>query len=446
VTKIAPHLVRQINQLIPLYKKGPNRLKLRLGIRIYNLFVSRSIYPKARFLSREQFLDLEPNVKKEGLEGGIVYIDGFAPFVERLCVENAISASELGAKIFTHTEVTKLDISNNKLEGIELLKSNGETIKIHTKWVINASGPWLDEVLNNVHSKKREERLEKSKGVQIVTQEISKNSLFLGSRILIIPWMGKSIVGATDTKYFGAIDDVKAEKEDIDGLIKILSEELPNEKIDGIFTFAGVRPLTKVSRPAFLRGHRPFKIFDHKKEDGIEGLISVGGGRVTNHLKVSRCVVDYLSKRMNIRKANNYGGESRPKGSHIRDLDITKLIKERYPDIDVTNEQVIQLFSTYGSRIYDILDLIVENKQLGEKICNNNPDVKAQINYAVKNEFAKSISDFMLRRSAIGYSDCRGLDCCGEVGKIMGQLLNWDESWINKEIEEYKRFIHSSQL
>ena len=99
------------------------------------------------------------------------------------------------------------------------------------------------------------------------------------------------------------------------------------------------------------------------------------------------------------------------------------------------------LLQKYGARYTEILGLVERDRRGGDKICPHHPDILGQIWYAVEREQAMKISDFMLRRTLIGFSACGGLDCVAGVAQERGAKLSWNQGRVQKEIEEYKAVI-----
>ncbi|MDA4131329.1 MAG: hypothetical protein OK457_11210, partial [Thaumarchaeota archaeon] len=186
-----------------------------------------------------------------------------------------------------------------------------------------------------------------------------------------------------------------------------------------------------------------YKIRDHKSE-GAPGLISALGVKLTSFRAASKDAVDLVSKKLKSPKKCSTGEESLPGAKGIDNFDDffsgqTKLLEKAGLD----KEQISYLLSLYGARISEQLVLIEKDHSLMEKICQFNPQVLAEVVLSVEKEFALTVSDFMMRRVPLVFSECRGLDCVGSVATKMGQLLGWDEPRVQKEIISYKEEVRS---
>ena len=141
--RIAPHLVKAIPILIPIYNEGTRgRLTIRAGMIAYDILSFDKKLPRHRMLKREETLAQYPGLRPEGLVGAAVYYDCQVEFPERLVLENVLSAKEQGAEILTYTHVTKLG------DGVIEFVQQGHDVKIVSgKAIVNATGPWIDRVL-----------------------------------------------------------------------------------------------------------------------------------------------------------------------------------------------------------------------------------------------------------------------------------------------------------
>ncbi len=84
-----------------------------------------------------------------------------------------------------------------------------------------------------------------------------------------------------------------------------------------------------------------------------------------------------------------------------------------------------------------VLEIAERAPELRERLCKQNPDIRAQLLYAVEHEQTETLSDFLLRRTGIGTSACMGMDCCEQVARWMGEARGWDRTRADQEIREY---------
>ena len=173
---IAPHLVRPIPFIIPL-ARPLDRVALALGMRLYDLLSLDKSLPSCRRLSRRETLELEPDLAVEGLVGSYLYHDCQAPFAERLCLENAISAAEHGASVINHAKVTGLLRAGSAVCGVQVQDSlSGALYHAAGRVVVNAAGHWADGLRHMLDSNLRPS-LRRTKGIHLVTSQISRNAM-----------------------------------------------------------------------------------------------------------------------------------------------------------------------------------------------------------------------------------------------------------------------------
>ncbi|MDA4130684.1 MAG: glycerol-3-phosphate dehydrogenase/oxidase, partial [Thaumarchaeota archaeon] len=298
--RIAPHLVKPLPFLIPNYDaRWIQKFRLRFGMVLYDLFSSGKSLPSHKMLSRDQLLELEPALSEDGLQGGAMFYDCQVEFAERLSIENALSAAEHRARIFTHSEVIAITRSGTTVTGaIVQDQFSQKTYSFRSKVVMNAAGPWADNVLGLAVNDEKD--LRKTKGIHIVFPKITERALVLyaksdGRLIFVIPWLGRSLVGTTDTNFERDPATAQAERDDVEYLLRNVAILIKTAKEGEVeFVYAGVRPLVRNdSKSKESSVSRNYKIRDHKSE-GAPGLISALGVKLTSFRAASKDAVDLV--------------------------------------------------------------------------------------------------------------------------------------------------------
>ncbi|MCG8604099.1 glycerol-3-phosphate dehydrogenase [bacterium] len=453
--KTASHLVKPIKFVLPVYNDNKYGYgKVKLGLLTYDVLSYDKSLENHRSFSTKELLSIEPNIRSRNLKGGFTYCDCQISYPERLCLENILMAKEAGADVCSYTIVTDLLKTNRQIEGVRIHdhRTGGET-EVHGRVTVNAAGPWVDEILK-LEGPRLQPRLSGTKGSHILLSKFPggpNNALYVpahqdGRPFFIIPWRDYYWVGTTDIRYNGSLDDVCPTKDEIDYLIKEVNFFAPTAKLtasDVIYSLAGIRPL-----PATRNGTeeaeitRRHIIFDHEDE-GVDGLISIIGGKLTTYRNLAQETVDYLFKRLE-KPAPPCQTSTRPLlGGGMKD--IRKYIRENCAKYSsrygLDAAQIHYLISIYGRKFWRVLSLLEINPKLGERICQHNPDIKAQVVFSIQNELPKSLSDIYLRRTGIGTSACRGLDCAETGAKIMGKNLKWRRKQIKKEVVDYEKSV-----
>jgi glycerol-3-phosphate dehydrogenase len=437
--RIAPHLVSPLPFLMPLTRHS-ERLVMAFGMRLYDLLSFDKTIPSFHHLSRRETLEREPGLELNGLTGSYLFYDCQVPFTERLSLENAISAAEQGASIANHTKLTGVIRTGDTVNGVQIEDTlSGEVYQVATRLVINAAGPWMGQVLGMLDSH-LEPVLRTTKGVHLLTPSICNNAIVLfalsDKRLFFtIPWQGYTLIGTTDTDYTEEPDIAHAVKEDVEYLVKEVRQAFPAVKIEEIFyATAGLRALAGSRSGSASNVTRQHRLIDHEKSDGLKGFVSIIGGKITGYRAIAEEVVDLASEKlgMNVPSATAEtllpGAPGVPKDK----------LEQAAQDSGLSFEIVNHLNDLYGSRLYQVLEMVRNDIRGKQSICPHSRDIVAQIWHAVQVEGALTISDFLLRRTATGLVSCQGLDAVETVVREMGSLLGWSATEQQRQIEEYR--------
>ncbi len=228
-------------------------------------------------LSKEETLSLIPGLKAEGLLGALSFDEWWVDPVE-LVQKNLESAKKYGAQIEEGRGVDEFIFQGRKIVG---LKSSGE--EIYAKIIINAAGPWIDEVAQLARIRIP---LRLQKGTHLVYKEkIIPFGLILQTEderyVFVIPSPQGTLIGPTDLATEEKPGQIKASEKEIQYLLETTARYLPSfpRKFDS--TIVGARPILaqKGNEKLLSRG---FEVLDHLKRDNLEGLITIGGGKMSD--------------------------------------------------------------------------------------------------------------------------------------------------------------------
>ena len=291
-----PQLVKPIEILLPIYEDSPrSRLLVAIGLTLYDLLAGASNIRRHRSRSADELAQRAPLIR-EGLRGGFSYWD--AQVDDAALVRTVVeSARRDGAVIREMTPVTGLRRDG---DGWLLQTPSGEE---RFSIVINAAGPWMNELLKANHIRSRY-RLSLVRGSHLVLKRrVSEVGMLLQSisdhRVFfVLPWKGTTLVGTTEVVQRGTLDDVHASQEEIDYLISRFNRYIrePITSADVASTFSGVRPLVgRKSDPSAIG--REYRIQRHGN------LINIFGGKMTTFMS--------LARKVGLR-VDNYFGHPRP--------------------------------------------------------------------------------------------------------------------------------------
>lgn len=413
---IAPHLTKPEPMLLPIIKNGSlGKTSARIGMWVYEWLASVKKEEWHKVLSVEETLNIEPLLPKENLLGGILFYE-YRTDDARLTIEVLKEATKRGVVAVNYIKATSfLYDADGKINGAHASNQlNNDEFEIHAKYVVNACGPWVDE-LDSIDKKHEEHKLKLTKGVHFVVDWNTfpvKQSLYFDTfdkrMLFIIPRDGKTYLGTTDTFY----NDNKVKPtitiEDRAYLLKCVNEFFPQlqlKKSDLESAWSGLRPL--ISKP----GKGPSEI--SRKDELFEtesGLLTIAGGKLTGYRKMAQRIVDKISVKMK-RDYHKRIGDCITQDIHLSGGEIalgkafSNFISSHIDlgkKLGLTESESISIIHRYGSNVVEIFKNIDELKNETHSLPLL---LRAQIKYAVNFEMCTSVSDFMVRRTAMFYFD-----------------------------------------
>lgn len=467
ILDLAPHLVNPLAFLFPVYKGARKSLRMiSAGMWLYDgLALFRS--PKRhKTLKPREVAEQEPMLKQEGLQGAPVYYDCSTDDA-RLTLETIIDAIQNGAVAVNWARVDALTKNEQgRVSGVvvkNVRDGSLREVKAHT--VINATGPWTDDVLA-MSGPRTSKMLRPTKGIHIVVERDRlpvEHAVVLfhptDQRVLFaLPWGERTYVGTTDTDYDGVPGQEYATLEDVDYLISAANHYFPNNLIhraDVISTWAGLRPLiapeADVGEMAESQVSR-----EHQIHIGEDGLITIAGGKLTTYRKMAKECVDTAVQILKLTEAlpeDIHSGQTFkfPLPGAVgwpADDDHDKVAEQLAEacECDLSHTVRLHLVDTYGMRAFEVAKLCAESPVLLESIVPGRVEIMAQVDFAVREEMAASVSDVMIRRTQIFFRDLQqGLGSVDKVANRMAELIGWSEEEKQRSIDAYKAEVALSQ-
>jgi glycerol-3-phosphate dehydrogenase len=454
LARLAPHLVRPLPFLVPVYSGAKRGMfMIRVGMKFYDLLTPGKRTEHYRTISRLQTLRLEQYLNPEGLKGSGFYFDDLLLLPERLCLENVLSAQRWGAMVYNYAEVTAIKSREPgapraaESPGWEVEARgvfDGSLARVMARVVVNATGPWGDQVrrLAGVDGGRRCVRT--TKGIHLLLPHITDHAVYIAAKqddrmFFVIPWQQFTLVGTTDTDFSGDLDRLAATREDVQYLMHETQRVFPTARMreeDIYYTYAGVRPLSFEEGKSASAVSRAHKVVP--EGDG-GSFLSITGTKLTCFRSLAEDAVDQVGRLL---------GRPAPCRTHRLALDgsdgeetIEVRLWADVPDLarrsGLTSAQIQNLLNTYGRRYPAILAMASRAPELRERLCKQNPDIRAQLIHAAEHERTGTLADFLLRRTGIGTSPCMGKDCCETIAVQMGELHGWDRARIDREIRDY---------
>ncbi len=419
--KNAPHLVQDLSFVIPSYDWW-NSPFYGIGLKIYDMMAGNLGLGPSTLLDRQETIDLIPNVKKEGLRGGVIYHDGQFDDA-RMAISLAQTAENHGASLLNYFSVTGMNKENNMISGVQAKDElSGKTYSIEAKVIINATGVFSDEVIQ-MDQRDAKKRIVPSQGVHIVLDKrflSGPHAIMVphtsdGRVLFAVPWNGYVVVGTTDTQIKEALVEPIAQEEEIQFILDNAGMYMttPPTRDDIKSVFSGLRPLAAPEND----GSATKEISRHHKVIvSTSGLVSILGGKWTTYRKMAEDIIN---------TAQSVGGLPE-RGCITHNLPV-----HGYDyNSDWTNP-----LHVYGVDIDKIIKLDPEgNTSLSKEVHLT----KNQVIWAVREEMAMTVEDVLARRTRVLFLNAsESLILAPTVAAIMGKEMGKDSSWITTQIENY---------
>lgn len=437
--RTAPHLVRPLEFLVPVFRRGrygPHTI--RAGLVLYDLLSTGKRLPNHRSYSREGVAALEPSVNGSDIRGGFTYFDAQVPYPERLCLENVLDAVRNGAVACNHIEVTGLLTASGRVQGVRARDDEtGTEHEFEANVVVNAAGPWVDLVLRRAG--RVSHQIGGTKGSHIVvdfqghgpSRAVYAEAGADGRPFFIIPWNGLHLVGTTDSRFSGDPATVRPEEAEVEYLTREVRRVLPGAPLPPesiLYAFAGVRPLPRTRdgrEGAITRRH-----FIHRHDsERMAGLFSVVGGKLTSYRALAEEAVDLIAAGLQRR---------------LRPCITTRrpLVPGAPPPGD--DRLTLHLSSILGANAGRVLALARLEPALARPLCPHGPDIVAQAVHAVRNEGARTVADVLLRRTPAGWNRCRGVDAAPAVAGVLAAELGWGHCTEEAAVAAYRTEVDAT--
>jgi len=435
--KLAPHLVRPLPFLLPIYEDDPYYpLKVRLGLTIYDLFGNTGRGDCHRMLGREEVLAVLPALRPDGLRAGAVFFDSETDD-SRLTLEYVLDAAEHGAVVSNYTEIRAFTLSGGMVvsaEAQDVLTDRRHEISARV-WV-NATGPWVDSLRALLPQFDGSKTIRVTKGTHIIVPPISSTHALLstirpGKRIFIIaPWQGCSLVGTTETDFDGDPNTVQPTPEDIDYLLAAINRVLckPLGPSDILGSFAGLRPLVLQLGRSSSKTTRECRFHS---DAWAKNFISVCGGKLTT----SRALGEKLCNELEPVLASGRAGVRPTRkallpGGYTGALDVYvhNASKEAVERFDIPPDVAERIVRTYGSRWDKVLEPLREDRSRAQTLPGNPTLLEVEVDFAIRHEMAMKVEDFLLRRSGLNWRACSALrESAPNVARIFSEHFNASE-------------------
>ena len=454
--RIAPHLVRPLAFLFPVYRGGRiSAWKLRAGMWLYDLLAAFRNVHRHRWLRAKKVRRVEPGLRDRGLVGAALYYDAQTDDA-RLVIATVRSATRAGALAANYVEVTSLLKPDGRVRGAVVRDViTGETANIRANVVVNATGPWSDGV-RQLDDPTAAPLLRPTKGVHVAVPRrrvANEHAVTLLSQIdgrvmFVLPWGELSYIGTTDTDADSSPDSLRVTAADVTYLLRSANAAFPDAHLasnDVVSAWVGLRPLLREDDQA-----NPSSVSrEHRVVESAHGLITIAGGKLTTYRVMARDVVDRVAARLHEQDGRPVAGQVPTDrlplpGGEAAELEVLVEAARARGAADATARHLV---ASYGSEAAAVLNLVDRERALGEPIVAGRPEIWAEVTYAVEREMAVRVQDILIRRLHLFYeSRDHGHALVTAVASRMKKLLGWDDVREAEELRDYFQVVERARI
>jgi glycerol-3-phosphate dehydrogenase len=442
VHNLAPHLVLPEKMLLPILKDSSmGKYTISIALKIYDMFAGVADEDRRKMFGKRKTLEVEPLLPIDNTLGSGLYAE-YRTDDARLTIEIIKTAHDYGADLLNYVEVEDFIYEKGEVKGVNCFDHLTEdNFAIHGKQVVNAAGPWVDDlrILNHSYLDKQ---LHITKGVHLVFERVKlpvKQSLYFeigdGRMIFIIPRDDKTYVGTTDTDYSGDRDQILVSKQDAAYLIAAVNNLFPSinltlEEVQS--SWAGLRPLIAEEGKSVSEISRKDEIFI-----SLTGLISIAGGKLTGYRKMAEKVVNMIAEKLRHEEYKNCKTDSLPlKGNKFDDYQqVVRFVEEmktRLQEMGIPDTYASYLVHTYGNQTEAILEEY-------EKLDGDDPHKKlllAELHFCIKYEMVCRPLDFIERRTGRLYFKINSIkEFTPAILEYFKEQFSWSEEDTQRENE-----------
>ncbi len=465
--RVAPHLVHPLPVMMPTFRNKLMRSKLVLGTAVKlndlasfdrNFGMDRAhALPNSRILSRREALEVLPGLNDTNLSGGVLWYDAQIYNTERLLLAILLAAAEAGAQIANYVGVTGFLREGSRVIGVYAMDDlTGARLELRGQMVINAAGPWIDELLAELDAVPLRPQFPLSTAMNLVTRQILPHHAVgltghyvqplpdglvdKRARVLFVaPWRDYSLVGTLHAPYSGRPDDQWVTERMICDFIAEINDAYPGAQLsrqDIYHVHSGFLPMVpKDGDPTTVSLIREGQVTDHARENGIDGLITAVGVKYTTGRYLAEKTVDLVFQKMKrpspdcqTRQQPIYGGQS-------HSMAVNTSASAAQWSTELPPYQLERLWRNYGSAHTELLPYIMEEKENGQPVSEETAVTHAEIIHAVRAEMAQRLSDVVLRRTEMGSAGPPSQATLNACAHIMAAELGWGKPRMHQELD-----------
>ncbi len=425
----APHLVEDLGFVVPRYKwwEGPF---YGIGLKLYDRLARQLSFAPSRLLRPAATVDRIPNVETRQLLGGVLYYDGLFDDA-RMAVSLARTAADAGAVLLNYTRVCGLLKTQEGICGVRARdEETGQEREIRARAVINATGIFTDQV-RALDDPAAPALIAPSQGVHLVLDRAflpGDTALMVpqtddGRVLFAIPWLGRLVVGTTDTAVPAPELEPRPRREEIDFILRNAARYLERDPAENdiLSAFAGQRPLVAAGAAVGGDGTKTLNR-EHTVLISDSGLVTIAGGKWTTYRRMAEDVVDAAAALAEL--------PARP--SPTRDLHLRGWLPRVRAHLEPAPQR------GYGADLTALRSLLEATPGWSEPLHPNLPYALGEVAWAARHEMARTVEDVLARRTRSLLLDARAsMEAAPRVAQLLADELGRDTAWEQAQIDSY---------
>ncbi len=447
---IAPNFVYPLPFIMPMYKRWRGNIwKMLIGMYLYDVlsYDKKDTWDRSKKLQNHRLINhrktirVEPNLKMEDLRNAFYFFDYQSIFPERLTLAFIKSATEYGACVSNYTPVEGFIYGEGKrITGVQVRDLfTDKTRDVHAGLIVNCGGTWADKILGMAAgSDQLTHRVKRSEGIHIITKKIAGQHVVSiqkadGGHMMIMPWRDHSLIGTTDKEFLGDPDEYRVSMESIDEIIRNVNTNYGRKisREDIVHAYGGLRPLVDDQTKGSYETSRKYEVYDNAV-DGIEGMITVEGGKYTTSRSLAREVLKLISVKLDRTLSDPVSDNLYLSGCEIRDMKQF-MIRQHLNYKEFSRNTVEYVSRNYGTESQVVFRIARSNPRFAE-VVSHDGEILAEVVYAIQYESAKTLTDIMLRRTGIGTLGNPGKAVIEKIASLAAGMLGWSEKRKEEEI------------
>lgn len=456
----APHLSTAVPFIVPTYRDFKrSKLFLNAGMLAYRALCigenkvigsREQILPPIHSLSANE-LNAVCDLHNEDHTGGVVVYERHMLDSERMVLSILQTARKHGAQIHNYVSAKEFLGTNDSVTGVLAQDQlNNNTFSINSRLVINAAGPWIDNLNAQLQAAKQAPSINGfAVGSHIVTRQLCEYAIALatklqsdakidrgGRHVFVIPWRGYSLIGTSYDEIDSPDGDTAIQPEHVQQLLSAVNEAMPSAKLsreDLVSGYSGLYPLkTDNIKSTVYQGSGEYQIIDHSRANKVDGIVTALGAKFTTGRKLSELTMKLVNKKLAnanpspVERVKLLGSEYKSLENYIADKQ--KQYKDRF-----SGKAIQHFIMHYGSELDRFIDSL-DTAELNERICAQHQDIMGQVAWAITNEQAVTLDDVLFQRTSLGLLGISKPEV-EKVAHLMSKQLNWSDEDRDRQLE-----------